>query len=507
MAVGMRTVMLWLMRGAAEGMRDRVNLDALTFDLFDLEGSVSRGFSSLLGRPCALYPAMERFGTPVKFANYTTVKCLGRGEQGEAWLTVGDDAVLKVFYKGDADALNTSLKACKFSKAVADRDPEHFVRCWKTGAVTLDMKTDDEALKDTSTYTPIHDCDVCPGSKLKGDASMILGPELGNYKGQCMDAQLWAAAHSSTQEACQSMVDVVATTSCCATEGEAYDFAFIRDSIVKPVTVVFSVDERAHGSEVLDFFQAGPHASDMYPTLRDAFKMLLEVYEIAGNLLTSTSDYPAQFYYLDLHLGNVMVSSDKKLTFIDYGSTYMCCDTQRFQDAAANCGDLPECSAEEQDAYLRLTVNFLFMDIVAVLTGEFSKFAVRADSVPGWDGMRSYFKLRTGLFPILQGGENEDQAPAITVYEREILPHIKGAYLTEWKSLGDLATELIVEGLEQIRTGAFAWPPRAYKSLKLAVQTLELPDVQTPYVPEETVSAKTAAATFINERIEDHKPQ
>lgn len=313
---------------------------------------------------------------------------------------------------------------------------------------------------------------------------MILGPELGNYKGQCMDAQLWAAAHSSTREACQNMIDVVATTSCCATEGEAYDLASIRDAIVRPVTIVYSVDERAHGSEVIDFFQPGPDASDMYPTLRDAFKMLLGVYEIAGNLLTSTSDYPAQFYYFDLHLGNVMVSSDKKLTFIDYGSTYMCCDTQRFQDAASKCGELPECSAEEQDEYLRLTVNFLFLDVVAILTGAFSQFAVRTESVPGWDGMRSYLKLKTGLFPILQGGENENQYPAITIYEREILPQIKGAYLAEWTSLGDLATELIVEGLGQIRTGAFAWPPRAYNSLKIAVQQLEVPDVQTLEVPE-----------------------
>merc|ERR1719277_1712656 len=85
--------------------------------------------------------------------------------------------------------------------------------------------------------------------------------------------------------------------------------------------------------------------------------------------MISTEADPSEYYYFDLHLGNVMVNSEEKIKLIDYGATYMCCNND-FSNAAIKCGDLPKCDQGQRQKYHTYTNTFLFMEFVEIFTGK-----------------------------------------------------------------------------------------------------------------------------------------
>merc|ERR1719387_2930709 len=105
--------------------------------------------------------------------------------------------------------------------------------------------------------------------------------------------------------------------------------------------------------------------------------------------MTSTAEDPAQYFYLDLHLGNVKLGkkwSGNNMKFIDYGSTYSCCDA-KFANSTV-CDGLPTCDEATKRKYLALTSNFMFLNLLELLTGNLDGLASNHDYL-------GYITLRT----------------------------------------------------------------------------------------------------------------
>merc|ERR1712151_526786 len=229
----------------------------------------------------------------------------------------------------------------------------------------------------------------------------------------------------------------------------------------------YSVDGLASGEELRDLMT--PDASKLYPKLHDALKMMLELFEVAKIMMTPTDQDPSQFYYLDLHFGNVMVTKDRKITMIDYGATYMCCN-QFYPAAHDKCGDLPECDPKEVKTYEHLTNSFLFFGLLEVLIGR--NFDILAE--PWASDFFDYWSLPWNSIGLMGPARKNvsDLTPASKV--AETFPPVKESYLAEWKSLGNVATDLIAAGLDQMASDKrVSWPPSWFKELKLAVEKLE----------------------------------
>lgn len=424
-----------------------------------MEKQSSRSFSQL-GKACALYPALEKkFGRPVKLAGYEIEKCLGRGEQGEGWKIKGEPYILKVLYESDERALETSKKACTFAKHMSKRDPKHFIECLKVGVEELDMKASDPVLSNTYTYRP--DCNLCPGAAVK---SAVIAGENNGKPYTCKEVQDFVITrHLEVLGGCDSARKEY-QGKCCDAGG---DLTYDADELIPKVALHYSVDGLASGKELRDLMTPG--ASKLYPKLRDALKMLIELFEVAKTMMTPTDQDPSQFYYLDLHFGNVMVTEDRKITMIDYGATYMCCN-HLYPGALDKCSDLPECDPKEIENYEHLTNSFLFFGLLEVLIGR--NFDILAE--PWASDFFDYWSLPWNSVGLMGPARKNvtDLTPARKV--AETFPPVKESYLADWNSLGNVATDLISTGLlEMASDKRVPWPPRWYRELKLAVEKLE----------------------------------
>jgi len=214
--------------------------------------------------------------------------------------------------------------------------------------------------------------------------------------------------------------------------------------------VHYSVQSLASGSELRDAF-ATKGVSRIFPRLDDAFELVKEMARIADKIRTPTEADPSEYYYLDLHLGNVMVTSIGKITFIDYDSVYMCCN-HAYPNAASKCGNLPTCDRSQQAKYHTYTNNFLFFDLVEILTGRWqTSWGQMLNGFPFMD----YFTLRHAFFGLL-GPQRKDVSqltPAVTDADakRFVSQDVKQSYRDKLADLGSIATSIIVAGLKECK--------------------------------------------------------
>jgi hypothetical protein len=195
---------------------------------------------------------------------------------------------------------------------------------------------------------------------------------------------------------------------------------------------------------------------EMYPTLDDAFKLGLDMAEIADRMMTPTEEDPSEYYYWDLHLWNIKVSSDKQLKLVDYGQTYMCCN-HGFSNATSKCGHLPKCNQTKQRTYRANTVNFVFANLLFILTGGGwcgNPFRTITSGMPS--DVLDYFALPHAFPPNTQGSRIfgsqrkalQDLTPAATV-ATNFRSSVKKPYILEWADLGDASSSIVAAGLQQ----------------------------------------------------------
>jgi len=166
-----------------------------------------------------------------------------------------------------------------------------------------------------------------------------------------------------------------------------------------------------------------------------------------------------------------MVTSERKLKFIDYGATYMCCN-HSFANAEAKCPDLPACDAGEVRKYTQMTKAFLFMDLLEIVRGGFGKPDWAFISQPQFGPIVDYWTLPWVMHGLLgpQRKPVEQLTPADTIANK--FDSVKESYKQDWQSLGDIAKNMIRAGLEDMASNSEAFPSAEDRFIKEALENL-----------------------------------